>query len=167
MQVTVSDTGPESFDRFYRDFNSFYDETRDRVYRSLGLALGDADLAAEATDEAMTRAVAAWDSVRDYSNPAGWVYRVGINWGRTIQRRRTRRPFPPPAPAAYEVELPDPTIAAAVAALPLRYRAVVVARYYLQWTPQEIADAMQVSGGTVRSRLKRALDRLRSEVNER
>jgi RNA polymerase sigma factor (sigma-70 family) len=166
MREMVDSVTEGSSARGSTDFDSFYGETRDRIYRGLTLALGDIDLAIEATDEAMTRAVAAWDEICHYSNPSGWVYRVGVNWGRSVQRRRLRRPVETPPPTAYDMEVPDLAITAAVAALPLRYRTVIVARYYLQWTPGEIAEAMHLPGGTVRSRLKRALDRLRSEVGE-
>ena len=65
---------------------------------------------------------------------------------------------------SYEMSVPEPALADAVAALPNRDRTVIVARYYLQWTPAEIAEAMRVPGATVRSRLKRALKRLRRQM---
>ena len=60
---------------------------------------------------------------------------------------------------------PEPALAEAVTALPPKYRTVVVARYYMQWTPAEIAEALNVPGATIRSRLKRALERLRREMD--
>lgn len=145
-------------------FEVFYQGSRDRLYRALALAFGDADIAADAVDEAMTRALERWDEVARYENPAGWVYRVGLHWGRSVQRRHSRVPKRFSGCESYEMSVPEPGLAEAVAALPHRYRTVIVARYYLQWTPAEIAEAMRVPGATVRSRLKRALERLRRQM---
>ncbi|MFV1999301.1 MAG: sigma-70 family RNA polymerase sigma factor [Acidimicrobiia bacterium] len=147
-------------------FESFYQGSRDLLYRALALALADADLAADAIDEAMTRTLERWDEVARYDNPAGWVYRVGLNWGRSMQRRNSRIPKRFSGGESYEMSVPEPGLAEAVAALPHRYRTVIVARYYLQWTPAEIAEAIRVPGATVRSRLRRALERLRCQIGE-
>lgn len=170
---SMTDTGPAveavgSMDEDHPDFDSFYESSRDRIYRALAIALGDADLAAEATDEAMTRAVERWSAIGRYDNPQGWVYRVGLNCGRSRQRRRRANVFARlhAAPASYEMTLPDPELIEAVARLPIRYRSVIVARYYLQWTPQEIANAMELPASTVRSRLQRALARLRKGIGD-
>lgn len=145
-------------------FEVFYQGSRDRLYRALALTLGDTDIAADAVDEAMTRALERWDEVARYENPAGWVYRVGLNWGRSVQRKGSRIPKRFFGTESYEMSVPEPAIADAVAALPHRDRTVIVARYYLQWTPAEIAEAMRVPGATVRSRLRRALKRLRRQM---
>ncbi len=146
------------------EFDVFYGRSRDRLYRALALTLGDADIATDAANEAMTRALERWDKVGGYENPSGWVYRVGVNWGRSLQRQSNRKPRKALGSASYEMSVPEPALAAAVAKLPARYRTVVVARYYMQWTPAEIADALHVPGATVRSRLRRSLDRLRRDM---
>jgi len=146
------------------EFDSFYGRSRDRLYRAIALTLDDADIAADAVNEAMTRALERWDKVGGYENPSGWVYRVGVNWGRSVQRQSNRKPRKALGSASYEMSVPEPALAAAVAELPERYRTVVVARYYMQWMPAEIADALHVPGATVRSRLRRALDQLRRDM---
>lgn len=65
--------------RFRPEFTAFYREAYPSVALALGTTLGDADLGAEATDEAMARCHSKWQTVRTYDNPAGWVYRVGYN----------------------------------------------------------------------------------------
>lgn len=162
----VDDTKNRAPDVTQSDFGVFYEDSRDRLYRALALALGDVDLAADAIDEAMTRALERWDEVALFENPAGWAYRVGLNWGRSVQRRRSRTLKRSVRGDLYEMHVPEPALADAVAALPHRYRTVIVARYYLQWTPAEIAEAMNVPGATVRSRLIRALERLRRQMGE-
>lgn len=77
----------------YADFDSFYASCWDDMYRTLSVALRDPDLAREAVDEAMTRALQQWSSVRTYSNQSGWVYRVAFNWA-ISQKRKTGRLTP-------------------------------------------------------------------------
>ena len=60
-------------------FEDFYGANRDRVFRTVALALpGDAD-AAEATAEAFVRAFTRWRSVSRHPNPVGWVVKTAIN----------------------------------------------------------------------------------------
>ena len=53
-----------------------------------------------------------------------------------------------------------PATLAALAELPPDQRAVIVMRYLLEFTPGEIADALDLPRGTVNSRLRRGLDAL-------
>ena len=143
-------------------FDDFYRMQRDAVARALALTLRDADLAAEATDEAMARAYQRWVKVRTLDNPAGWVYRVGLNWSVSFLRR-LHRPAPrwvtgdgtSPAPTVQ-----DPAIDDALAQLSVDHRAVVVCRLLLGWSEAQTATALHIRPGTVKSRLHRAVERL-------
>jgi RNA polymerase sigma-70 factor (ECF subfamily) len=129
--------------------------------------LGTPDLGLEAADEAMLRAFARWDTVRSYGNPAGWCYRVGLNWARNQLRRQRRG-----CPGIYETAsgtddpLPDSELDEALGSLSLRHRTVVVLRYYLGWTVPQIADALRLPAGTVKSRLHRALRKLERQLGD-
>jgi DNA-directed RNA polymerase specialized sigma24 family protein len=112
-------------------FEGFYRRERLGVYRALALTLGDVDLASEAADEAMTRAYQRWRRLRSYDNPAGWAYRVGLNWAvsRIRDRRRTVPGEPTGDPTApHEWAEPDERLERALTALSQRQRAVVVLR---------------------------------------
>ncbi len=50
-----------------------------------------------------------------------------------------------------------------IADLPPEHRAVVVLRYVLEYTPGEIANLLDLPRGTVNSRLRRGLDRMKEE----
>lgn len=49
--------------------------------------------------------------------------------------------------------------------LPSRQRAVIVLRYYLDWSEAEIARALNCRPGTVKAHASRALNRLRKELS--
>ena len=145
-------------------FDGFFHEHHATIVRALSLALGDEHLARDAASEGFAKALARWNRVGRYDNPAGWIYRVGLNWGRS-RWRRSRREVSEHAtndverPAA-DTEPSDPRVIPALRQLSVDHRVVVVARYYLDWSEQQIADALDIRPGTVKSRLSRALDRL-------
>ena len=74
----------------YPSFEDFYRTNRTSIGRALALTLRDTALAAEAIDEAMARAYQRWPHVSQLENPGGWVYRVALNWSRSVLRRLTR-----------------------------------------------------------------------------
>lgn len=141
-------------------FTAFYDEAYRRVAAALSSTLGDRELGVEAADEAMARCYAHWDTVSRYDNPAGWVYRVGLNWALSWRRKLARRHTLPPPQHVEPVTPADPQIAEALAALDMRLRSVVVCRILLDWSTEETAEALQIKPGTVKSRLHRGLGRL-------
>ena len=146
------------------DFHEFYREARPAVGRALAVTLGDPDLAADAVDEAMIRAYQRWSQVARLDNPGGWVYRVGLNWSRSVLRRRRR---PRRVPRAEAVELPglsEPSLHAALQELDVKHRSVVVCRYLLDLSTDETAAALHLRRGTVKSRLSRALATLRRRL---
>lgn len=144
-------------------FDGFYRTHRDRLSRALDLTIRDTDLAVEAIDEAMARAAQRWSVVGSYDSPEGWVYRVALNWARSVFRRRRSLPW---RDEALWDSLPDPDVSRAVAALPLKLRIVVVARYYLDWSVPQIAGHLQIPQGTVKSRIHRALTRLEADLGD-
>lgn len=148
------------------EFTSFYRDTYQDVARALSFTLGDIDLAREATDEAMARAYPRWDTLRDYDNPAGWIYRVGLNWARSVHRRLGRRlPWREPV-SCTQPPVADPAVAAALRGLDLRLRSVVVCRLLLDWSTADTARALGVRPGTVKSRLHHALRILAHELED-
>jgi RNA polymerase sigma-70 factor (ECF subfamily) len=150
-----------------RVFEQFYRRHRDTIGRALALTLNDEMLGFEATDEAMARAYERWNTVSGYANPEGWVYRTGLNWARSFLRRRKRsRPkdLLLVGPDVSSDRLADTDLARALATLSDDHRAVVVLRFYSDWTVEQTARALDVAPGTIKSRLSRALDLLSKEL---
>jgi RNA polymerase sigma-70 factor (ECF subfamily) len=142
-------------------FDAFYREHHDTMVRALGLTLGDADFGRDAAGEGFARALQRWPKVSGYANPAGWVYRVGLNWARS-RRRRTGRErlgmaIDGAAPAA---PIRSDELTRAMHELSVDHRTVVVGRYYFDWSEAQLADALDIAPGTVKSRLSRALTHL-------
>jgi RNA polymerase sigma-70 factor (ECF subfamily) len=146
-------------------FDAFYRARRTSIGRALALAIGDVDLAGDATDEAMARAYERWAMVSRLDRPEGWVYRVGLNWSVSILRRRRRSPHRLYEPAAVDgPQVADPDVRDALGALDVKHRSVVVCRHLLGWSVADTATALGVREGTVKSRLHRALQILHSRL---
>lgn len=160
----VSDFDRERPLVFVASFSEFYALHYRQIAAGLAVTLGNPDLGAEATDEAMARAYARWADVSQYANPSGWVYRVGLNWARSWIRRAGRRlPWHTPS----TVDLPttaDPVLQEALRDLDPKYRSVVVCRYFFDWSTEQTANALGINSGTVKSRLFTALRQLRTEL---
>ena len=151
------------------DFESWYRREHPRVLGSLAALSGDADVAAEATDEAFARALARWPRVSGMASPAAWTYRVALNHLRRRMRRRIgeRRALDRAgAPASSEDRPIDSDVWRAVRALPERQRTAVVLRYIADLSEPAIAEAMGVTRGTVASTLHDARRALALDLGE-
>ena len=102
----------------------------------------------------------------------GWFYRVILNTGRDLGRRRKTRfglvdRLARVAPARVTGDEPraaDPALRAALAALPVEFRETVALRFFADMALEEIAQTQQVPLGTVKSRLHSAMARLRTAL---
>jgi RNA polymerase sigma-70 factor (ECF subfamily) len=149
-------------------FERFYAVHRDRIVHAVALTVGDVHLADDATSEAMIKTHLRWDEVSRYENPAGWTYRVAVNhargWRRTMLRRRTTPGAVPDVLTAdqpTEIAAADDRLIGLLDRLSLDHRSVIVCRLFLDWSTEQTATALGISTGTVKSRLARALERLR------
>lgn len=165
MDETVTGSTVTPIELRHQEFDSFYRICWNEVYRPLAVTLRDPELAREAVDEAMIRAYRHWRKVRKYQNQQGWVYRVAFNWAVSQLRKSkrevygTRIPEEASSDAAPEVDLYD-----ALSGLDLKHRSVVVLRYLLDWPEREIAESLGIPRGTVKSRLNRAMSKMRKEL---
>jgi RNA polymerase sigma-70 factor (ECF subfamily) len=147
------------------DFADFYRLKRDSIFRALALTLRDSDLAADAIEEAVVRAYERWRTVSGYANQEGWVYRVGLNWARSRNRKSRREITTETIPDRGMNDAgPDPDLKNALAALSLEGRTVVVLHHYMGMTYDQIGTALQIPSGTAKSRLHYALEELRQEL---
>jgi RNA polymerase sigma-70 factor (ECF subfamily) len=145
------------------DLELLFREHWPRAYRAAQLVTGDAAAAEDIAQEAFLAAVRNLDRF-DRRRPFGpWLHRIVVN--RAIDWTRARKLRAEvelgdylPAPSAPER---DGAALARIAELPAEHRAVVVLRYVLEYTPGEIAELLDLPRGTVNSRLRRGLDRMR------
>jgi RNA polymerase sigma-70 factor, ECF subfamily len=151
-------------------FEEFYVATVDRLLGHLFLVTGDLHAAEEIVQEAFTRASMRWSRLRDYDVPEAWVRRVAMNLAadraRSL-RRQTRaivRLGPPPSVPAVSIE--TLALVQALGSLPVRQRQAIVLHYLADLPVAEIAQALAVPSGTVKSLLARGRRALAAELGE-
>jgi RNA polymerase sigma-70 factor (ECF subfamily) len=152
------------------------DEYGDHVLQLAYLYLKDRHLAEDVFQEVFTRVYTKAHTFRGEANPKTWIYRITINLCRDRLRSWALRRLvvageglisllAPPAPDVEEVVLAQADRSAlmeAIMALPVEFREVVLLYYYEEMETPEVAAALGLSPGTVRSRLCRARARLKA-----
>jgi RNA polymerase sigma-70 factor (sigma-E family) len=124
--------------------------------------------AADLTQEALARLGSRWRRVSGRGDPEAYVRttmaRLHVSRWRRLRRERLVASPPDRGYAEAEHARIDADIGLwqALARLPARQRAVLVLRYYEQRSDEEIAAALGISRGTVRSQAARALGKLRA-----
>jgi RNA polymerase sigma-70 factor (ECF subfamily) len=157
-------------------FSRLMEREQPRLMAQAMAFCGDTDLAQDLVQETM---IAAWKSLGRYDGSCRfftWLYVILLR-----QHRRSLGWFARRLPLATleqqarasaidTVALPedggvDPAegelLRAMLAVLPVRHREVVRLRYYAGASESEIATALGISPGTVKSRLHHALEKLR------
>jgi RNA polymerase sigma-70 factor, ECF subfamily len=148
---------PEGFvDLFEREF--------ERLARNLRAVDEAAD---DAVQEAFVQAFARWNRVGKLDDPAGWVRRVAVNRLLNVRRSRLRHE------AAVERLGPStraedsagrPEILDAVRALPRQQRIAIALYYGRDLSVQEVAEAMSITSGSVKSHLHAGRAGLRARL---
>ena len=131
------------------------------------LCAGDAHGADDLTQATLAKMYLAWGRLRDRHDIDAYARRVMVNEHRSTWRKASRRhevvtgQLPERAVPAQEYDGERDTLWALVQTLPPKQRAVIVLRYYEDLSEAEIAHALGVSAGTVKSQASRALAKLR------
>jgi RNA polymerase sigma-70 factor (ECF subfamily) len=138
-----------------------------RAYRAAYLVTHDAAAAEDIAQEAFLSAVRHLNGF-DRRRPFGpWLHRIVVNraidWTRARQLR-SEVELSATLAAPKRASGPGSDLLAALARLSPEHRAVIVMRHVLEFTPGEIANALDLPRGTVNSRLRRGLDELGREL---
>ena len=142
------------------EFSSFVSDVEPRLRVALVAACGSSK-GLEATAVALEYAWEHWDKLMLVTNPAGYLYRLGV--------RRSWRMHSPTVPLLWEVPSEDqvraePRLAPALKHLSRGQRTAVVLIDGFDWTYREVADLLGVGRSTVQQHHQRALSKLRDEL---
>ncbi len=156
-----------------RAFGRLVDRELAAAYRTASLLLRDPAEAEDATQDALERAWQRWDQLRDPDRAGAWFGRILVNTCRDRMRAPRRSPVrwigEPAAPDATADLAERDAMGQALADMNPDQRIALVLRYFLDLPVEEIAQRTGAPAGTVKSRLRLALDavRARYEAHER
>ena len=131
-----------------------------RLVAAVALTSGSRPAAEDAVQEALLRAWERFEKGDEIDSLERWVTTVALNLARSgLRRIRSERRARARLDASTVGQAPTADridVDRALAALPRRQREVAVLRYYLQLSTREVASALELDEGTVKSTLFRA-----------
>jgi RNA polymerase sigma-70 factor (sigma-E family) len=152
---------------------AFGDYVRSRGGALLKAALaltGNRPDAEDLVQATLVKTYLSWDKIADVTALDTYVRRVMVNTHISGWRRQRLDEYPtddlPDSPAADETGNSDlhELVQRAIDRLPRRMRAAVMLRYYDDMSEPEVAAALGVSVGTVKSTVARAVAKLRKDA---
>jgi RNA polymerase sigma-70 factor (sigma-E family) len=147
-------------------FEAVWRAERDRLVALAVLISGDRDVAEDAVAEAVARTLTRWRSkgvedLRLYLRRAVINEIVGRWRRRSVEQRSRSVTARDPLVSASDRVIEREVLWAALRRLPAGQRAALVLRFYDDLSERQTAVVLGVSVGTVKSRVSRALTRLR------
>lgn len=140
------------------------------LQRTAWLLTGDWALAEDLVQTALVRSWPRWERIRRRDNPEIYVRKVMVNTWLTWSRRKWRREkafasLPDrPAPGDHAAETSVRiAVRQALAGLTQRQRAVLVLRIFDDMSEADVARALNLAVGTVKSTTAQALAKLRRD----
>lgn len=165
----MMDTTPDAPDGFEEAFDLLFR----RAFLVARRVLGDRTTSEDVAAETLARAFAHWSRIGDQPWREGWVVRVATNLAIDVARKGSRvsdRPIEVDAvtaeDTATDVVALRVTLAVALRRLPKRQREAIALRYLAGLSEAEVAEALHVSVGSVKTHVHRGVQRLRARLGE-
>ena len=144
------------------------------LVRLAAMLVRDTPTAEEVVQDAFIAMHDAWDRLRDTDKALAYMRQAVVNRSRSVLRHRVvveknlqkAPPDMPSAEAGALTLLERSAVVAALRDLPGRQREAIVLRYYADLSEAEIAAAMHISRGAVKSHTSRGMTALRAALEE-
>lgn len=153
------------------DFDRLYQETYQRIFRTLVAITGSPAAAEDCAQEAFLKAYQGWKDWKEDAPPQAWVHRIAINTALSYRRKQRLREVGEVLrrlgrPAEADPTEPDlgPDIVRELGRLPPKLAATIVLRHLHGYTNREIGTILAIPESTVASRLAEAKKTLRARL---
>ena len=151
---------------------AMYSTEYSSLVRMSVVLVGDVGTAEEVVQDSFIAIHVAWRRLRDIDKAVNYLRRSVVNRSRSVLRRRivAERHAPkhePDVPSAEQgaiTQLERHAVVAALRSLPPRQREALVLRFYLDLSEEQVASAMHISLGAVKSHTARGKAALRSAL---
>ena len=145
-----------------------------QLVRLAVLLVHDVQTAEEVVQDAFEAMHLAWRRLRDSEKALQYLRQTVVNRSRSVLRHRkvVDMHAPKPAPDEPSAEhaalalLERSAVAAALRSLPERQREAIALRYYADFSEADIAKAMGISKGAVKSHTARAMSSLKTILSQ-
>lgn len=167
---TAGHDGPSSADLLVQTFNAL----RDELISTLLYVLGNRDDAQDAAQEAFVKCWGARQHLHQVQNLRAWIFRVGFNTAKDMQRSAWNRRAKPlqgeeslmmanhPSPAmTLELKESVERLRKAILLLREEEKEVFLLRQNGELTYEQIAELRHCPVGTIKTQMRSALEKLR------
>jgi RNA polymerase sigma-70 factor (sigma-E family) len=155
------------------EFSAWMTARQPSLHRTAYLLAGDHHTAEDLVAATLAKVYLAWHKIERRESVDGYARRVLVNehnslWRRPWKKREVTRDEVPEQAGVRDHydEGRRGELWELVQHLPRKQRAVIVLRYYEELSESEIADALGISAGTVKSQASRAMATLRTHAAE-
>jgi len=158
-------------------FNELVDRYKDRLLNVIGRMLSSREEAEDIVQETFVRVYQHRQSFNFQHCLSTWIYTIGLNLARNELRKRKKFKHyditemqGSEAEFAVEMKLPSrlpEVLSSAIDGLPEKYRTAFLLRDVQELPYEEVAKALNVPLGTVKSRVNRARMMLREKLKPR
>jgi RNA polymerase sigma-70 factor, ECF subfamily len=157
-------------------FREIVDRYKDSLVNYLTHLARSRERAEEIAQEAFVRLYRYASQYQERDRLGPYLYRIATNvivtearrekrWGLLLPRLNASTPTATPSPDAHVLaDEIQRQVHAALAKLPVKYRAPLVLFEMEEWSYEEIAAAMECRTGTIKSRISRARDLMRRHL---
>jgi RNA polymerase sigma-70 factor, ECF subfamily len=162
------------------DFLRAFNGMRTELVSTLYFVLGNQDDAQDVAQEVFIKCWRTRDGLTDIKNLRAWVFRIGLNAAKDLQRnawRRRNKPFGDAPPPEVPGRMPTPSeamenkevldrVKKALHQLRPEEKEVFLLRQNGELTYEEIAAMRRTPVGTVKTQMRAALQKLRRVLKE-
>ena len=148
------------------ELETVYRERLTEFRRVASAIVGDTERGRDAVQEAFATAVRRRSQFRRQAPLEAWIWRIVIRRAHDESRRRPARSLGTPETTTDSHGEGDARVAAAIGTLTPRQRLVVFLRYYADLDYTAVADALEISPGTVAATLNTIHRLLRRNLEE-
>ena len=151
-------------------FSLLYESVYKEMYKVAYYSLGNKDDAADCVMDAVTDAFAGIKKLKDPGAFKTWIFKILS--AKIAQKKKEYvnksvdiGEIPEPEDEKSSLLQEDASIRSLFFSLPKEDRTILSLNIFMGYGSEEISEILNVPAGTVRSRKKRALDKLRSELS--
>jgi RNA polymerase sigma-70 factor (sigma-E family) len=152
------------------EFAEFAAAASPRLRRMAFLLCGDWHSAEDLVQTTLAKMFVSWRKIRRREAEHSYANRTLVNTYLADKRLKRNQEILTSNVPEREIQLPSPetriVVLNALATLPPKGRAVVVLRYWADLSVDQVADMLGCSPGNVKSQSARALDRLRTLLDD-
>jgi RNA polymerase sigma-70 factor (ECF subfamily) len=157
-------------DKTMVEFEKFYIEYKENIFRVCFLILKDYQSAEDAAQEAFYKALCSYKRFNGKSAVKTWITRIAVNVCKDKLKKKSSYETSDEDlySLSYQEEYLDDKLSVieAVKALPLKLREVVILYYYQELTHKEIAEILGISVPNTAYRLREAKSKLKIYLSE-